>query len=168
MPMVSAAVQAGLKSRDIALKDVVMTDVSPYTLGVATLDTTIPGANTMYVTPIIQRNAIVPISRTLSLTTVKDNQKVVDVAIYQGENLRPESNVHLGSLAVPVPPKPEGEAMERQITCRVRPNEEAALKAAAKASGLTLAHWMRPPSTCRACTRRWPRPARKCRACWRK
>ena len=104
-----AAIQAGLVGRDAGLEDVVMTDVSPYTLGVATIDTAIPGERSLYVTPIIQRNAIVPISRTLSLTTVKDNQKIVNVAIYQGENLRPESNVHLGSIDVPVPPKPEGE-----------------------------------------------------------
>jgi molecular chaperone HscC len=104
-----AATQAGLVRRDAGLKDVVMTDVSPYTLGVATLDTTTPGVSNLYVSPIIQRNAIVPISRTLRLTTVRDNQASVSVDVYQGEHLRPESNVHLGSLDVTVPARKEGE-----------------------------------------------------------
>jgi molecular chaperone HscC len=104
-----AATQAGLVRRDAGLKDVVMTDVSPYTLGVATLDTANASAQTLHVSPIIQRNAVVPISRTLRLTTVKDNQTSVSVDVYQGEHLRPENNVHLGSLDVTLPPKKEGE-----------------------------------------------------------
>lgn len=104
-----AATQAGLVRRDAGLKDVVMTDVSPYTLGVATLDTVNTSAPALHVSPIIQRNAVVPISRTLRLTTVKDNQTSVSVDVYQGEHLRPENNVHLGSLDVTVPPKKEGE-----------------------------------------------------------
>jgi predicted HicB family RNase H-like nuclease len=38
---------------------------------------------------------------------------------------------------------PEGEAMDRQLTCRVRRSEEAAMKAAAAKAGLSLAQWMR-------------------------
>lgn len=41
------------------------------------------------------------------------------------------------------PPMPEGEAMDRQFTCRVRRSEEASMKAAAAKSGLSLAQWMR-------------------------
>jgi molecular chaperone HscC len=112
-----AATQAGLVRRDAGLKDVVMTDVSPYTLGVATLDTVNTSAPALHVSPIIQRNAVVPISRTLRLTTVKDNQTSVSVDVYQGEHLRPENNVHLGSLDVTVPPKKEGaESIEVRFT----------------------------------------------------
>ena len=41
------------------------------------------------------------------------------------------------------PPMPEGEAMDRQLTCRVRRSEEKAMKASAAAAGLSLAQWMR-------------------------
>ena len=112
-----AATQAGLVRRDAGLKDIVMTDVSPYTLGVATVDTSIRNEHTMYVAPVIQRNAIVPVSRTIHLTTIQDNQKVVQVEVYQGENLRPESNVLLGSIEAPVTPKPKGEeSIEVRLT----------------------------------------------------
>lgn len=40
-------------------------------------------------------------------------------------------------------PLPEGEALSKQITCRVRPTEEASMRAAAEAKGLSLAEWMR-------------------------
>lgn len=40
-------------------------------------------------------------------------------------------------------PLPKGEALDRQITCRVRATEEAEMKAAAEAKGLSLAAWMR-------------------------
>ena len=112
-----AATQAGLMRRDAGLKDIVMTDVSPYTLGVATVDTSVRNEHSMYVAPVIQRNAIVPISRTIHLTTIQDNQKVVQVEVYQGENLRPESNVYLGSIEAPVTPKPKGEeSIEVRLT----------------------------------------------------
>ena len=112
-----AATQAGLVRRDGGLKDIVMTDVSPYTLGVATLDVTNRSEPTLYVSPVIQRNAVVPISRTIRLTTIKDDQTTVSVDVYQGEHLRPESNVHLGSLDVTVPAKREGdESIEVRFT----------------------------------------------------
>ncbi|MFT3731718.1 MAG: molecular chaperone HscC [Hyphomicrobium sp.] len=107
-----AATQAGLVGRDAGLRDVVMTDVSPYTLGIALLDwntTKNIGERSKYVSPVIHRNAIVPISRSIVICTAVDNQTYVEVEVYQGENLRPESNVFLGSFKVAVPPKPKGQ-----------------------------------------------------------
>lgn len=101
-----AAVQAGLAARDAALKDIVMTDVCPHTLGIAATDTS-SGDRGEHVSPIIHRNAVVPISRTAEYTTVEDNQSVINVRVYQGENLRPESNVLLGSLSIQVPRAPK-------------------------------------------------------------
>lgn len=48
------------------------------------------------------------------------------------------------------PALPPDEAMSKQITCRVRPSEEAAMKAVAEARGLTLAEWMRQTLTAAA------------------
>jgi molecular chaperone HscC len=98
-----AAIQAGLHKRDDALKDIVMTDVSPYTLGVAALEDARSDRQLLSVIPLIERNAVVPISRSKHFFTSADNQRVVSVDVYQGENLRPENNVHLGSLKIDVP-----------------------------------------------------------------
>jgi molecular chaperone HscC len=103
-----AAVQSGLVARAGGLKDIVMTDVSPYTLGVAATDKRVEGPTESYVATVIQRNAVVPISRSIQLVTAGDNQSFITVEVYQGENLRPESNVHLGSIRMPVPRGPEG------------------------------------------------------------
>src|SRR5262249_39679962 len=69
-----AAVQAGLKARATALEDVVMTDVCPYTLGVAAVDN-IETADRKYVSAIIERNAVVPISRTKVFSTLQNRQR---------------------------------------------------------------------------------------------
>ncbi len=67
--------------------------------------------------PVIERNAVVPISRTKWLTTIADGQKVISLNVYQGENLRPENNIHLGLLEVPVPQGPAGqESIEVRFT----------------------------------------------------
>jgi molecular chaperone HscC len=104
-----AAVQAGLIDKHQGLKDVVMTDVSPFSMGIETNDergqSTIQGA----FAPIIERNTILPASRRQYFSTLVDNQKQLQVAIYQGEAALARDNVFLGSLMVPVPPKPAGE-----------------------------------------------------------
>jgi molecular chaperone HscC len=112
-----AAIQAGLHKRDAALKDVVMTDVCPYTLGVATVEDARRETRSLHVTPIIERNAVVPISRSKRLVTIEDNQKAISIDVYQGENLRPENNIYLGSLSIEVPPAPAGsEAVDVRFT----------------------------------------------------
>lgn len=100
-----AAVQVGLKARHRALADVVMTDVAPFTLGVAarrSID------SDPVVIPIIERNTVVPVSRAKPFFTLGDDQAEVVVAVFQGEQLKPENNVRLGDLRVAVPPAPAG------------------------------------------------------------
>jgi molecular chaperone HscC len=104
-----AAVQAGLIQRNNALRDVVMTDVCPYTLGVATVDDIDDPTMRTHVSTVIERNAIVPISRSLILSTIRNNQSALAIEVYQGENLRPENNVHLGTIEVKIPRKPKGQ-----------------------------------------------------------
>ncbi|WP_061946090.1 molecular chaperone HscC [Collimonas pratensis] len=105
-----AAVQAGLKMRDSALDEVVMTDVSPYSLGIAISrqvgpNQYIPG----HYLPIIERNMVVPVSRVENITTIQDNQKELHVAIYQGESRLVKDNVYLGTIQFPITPKKAGE-----------------------------------------------------------
>lgn len=96
-----AAVQTGLKTRNAALEDVVMTDVCPYTLGTSAV------VDDMYdnlvIVPIIERNAVVPISESQQFFTIRDKQTQINLDIYQGENMRPEDNILLGDLKVEVP-----------------------------------------------------------------
>jgi molecular chaperone HscC len=102
-----AAVQAGLAARSAALEDTVVTDVSPFTLGVAAQSQ--GDSRSLTVVPLIERNAMVPISRTKPFTTVSDGQKLIRVPVYQGENLRPEGNVLVGEITIDVPPRKAGE-----------------------------------------------------------
>ena len=103
-----ACVQAGLIQRNSALKDIIMTDVCPYTLGVATVDDSDDPTGKLSISAIIERNAVIPISRTITLNTVQKNQKQLNVEVYQGENLRPENNIHLGTIEVGVPRNQKG------------------------------------------------------------
>jgi molecular chaperone HscC len=98
-----AAVQAGLKVRHAALEDVVMTDVCPYTLGISAYSGDADVRGEPVTVPIIERNSIVPISRSNPFVTIKDNQTQINLEVYQGENLKPDNNVHLGTLVVEVP-----------------------------------------------------------------
>ncbi len=103
-----ATVQAGLKARDESLDDVVLTDVCPYSLGTEVVD---PGGSGRagYFLPIIERNSVVPASRVETLQTVEDNQKQLQVNVYQGEHRLVEKNVFLGAIDVKVPNNKAGE-----------------------------------------------------------
>ncbi len=105
-----AAVQAGLKARDAALKEVAVTDVCPFSLGVATGERDASGAvRTGLFSPIIERNITVPVSRVEVLSTLEDGQDHVELHVYQGESRYVTDNVALGKLRIPVPRRPAGE-----------------------------------------------------------
>jgi molecular chaperone HscC len=59
--------------------------------------------------PIIERNTVVPVSRSRNVSTLSDNQKVVRLGIYQGESRLVANNIFLGELEIPVPPRKAGE-----------------------------------------------------------
>ncbi len=104
-----AAVQAGLVAQDAALADRVMTDVAPFTLGVETSKT--QNGKTLLdgiYTPLIERNTVVPASRTTTLTNAADYQKQIVLRIYQGEGRLVRDNIFLGKLEVPIPPDRAG------------------------------------------------------------
>jgi molecular chaperone HscC len=131
-----ATVQAALKARDASVEDVMLTDVCPFTLGIASQRKRPDGKAEMMVAPIIQRNAMIPISRHDVFTTVDDNQSQIKVMVFQGENLKPEHNVHIGSLDVAVPRKPAGqEAIDVRFTYDVNGSMEVEVKVVS--TGLT-------------------------------
>jgi molecular chaperone HscC len=105
-----AAVRAGLQMRDASLEEMVLTDVSPFTLGIGISERT-PAGNFVggFFLPIIERNTVIPASRVKSVTTLEDNQTAITVDIYQGESRLVKDNIQLGSLRVRVPPGKAGE-----------------------------------------------------------
>jgi molecular chaperone HscC len=102
-----AAVQAGLKARDAALDEVVMTDVSPYSLGVEVSVRLDERASSQgHFDPVIERNTPVPVSRSKSYVPTTEGQSMIDLEIYQGESRMVRDNIHLGRLRVMLPRAP--------------------------------------------------------------
>lgn len=106
-----AAVQAALKNHSTGvLKEMILTDVSPYTLGTSISVKKDKGYyESGYFMPIIERNTVVPVSRVERLYTIHDNQKVINIDIVQGESRLSKDNIFLGEINIPVPPKKGGE-----------------------------------------------------------
>ena len=96
-----AGIQAAMKKRDKTLKEIVLTDVCPFTLGTNT-SVEKPGGyyESGHFFPIIERNTIIPVSRVERLYTVRDNQKKITVEILQGESRLAKDNILLGELSV--------------------------------------------------------------------
>lgn len=104
-----AAVQAALKAGDEAVEDMVVTDVAPFTLGVATSTKMGTKVVSGLFAPILERGTVLPASRVDRLYTLDDDQQRVDVGVYQGEHALCGENVHLGTYAVDgLPPGPAG------------------------------------------------------------
>lgn len=98
-----AAVAAGMKARDSALQEVVLTDVCPYTLGTQVSRMGPDGKErTGYFHPIIQRNSVVPVSREDVFHPIRDEQKFLRIDVYQGESPTVDRNIKLGELQVPL------------------------------------------------------------------
>jgi molecular chaperone HscC len=101
-----AAVAAGMKARDQALEEIVLTDVCPYTLGIATSRADENGRRTEgHFAPLIERNATVPVSRVERFFPAHDWQTELKLEVYQGESPRVVNNVRLGELHFPLPRK---------------------------------------------------------------
>lgn len=105
-----AAIQAAMKERNEAVREFILTDVCPFTLGTEVVvdreDGTKEGG---HYCPIIERNTVIPASRTERLYTVRDNQTKLNVNVLQGESRFAANNLSLGELEVKVPAKKAGE-----------------------------------------------------------
>jgi molecular chaperone HscC len=105
-----AAVRAGLSARSADLVERVMTDVSPFTLGVETASRRGPDVVLHGIfMPIIERNTIIPASRSQILQTITDNQEEINLRIFQGEARLARDNVQLGNVRVYIPRGPAGQ-----------------------------------------------------------
>lgn len=105
-----AGIQAGLKTKQRGLKEIVLTDVCPYTLGIETVRVGPAGRLELgHFLPIIERNSTVPLSRVERVTTLIEDQPKIQVKIFQGESRRTQNNVKLSELVIAIPPAPAGE-----------------------------------------------------------
>ena len=94
-----AAVQGGVLSGDV--KDILLLDVTPLTLGIETLGGVM--------TPIIPRNTTIPTRKSETFSTAADNQSSVEVHVTQGERQMSKDNKTLGKFQLTgIPPAPRG------------------------------------------------------------
>ena len=96
---IGAAVQGGILSGDV--KDVLLLDVTPLTLGIETLGSVR--------TPLIERNSTIPTSKSQVFSTAADNQPSVEIHVLQGEREMAADNKSLGKFILDgIPPAPRG------------------------------------------------------------
>ena len=102
-----AGICAGMKARSGDLRELVLTDVCPFTLGINVLNEAQPGRALM--SPIIERNSVLPTSKEGTYYTARDGQHLLDIKVYQGEQRYCGENTYLGHVEIAVPPAPRGE-----------------------------------------------------------
>lgn len=125
---------AGLKEGKLNIHGLIMTDICPFTLGVAVNNRQNPEEPLM--SPIIERNSLLPCSKSDIYSTVSDNQKMLRIKVYQGDNLFCSQNRFLGDVAIDVPPAPKGrESVEVRFTYDISGILE--LEATSKTTGKT-------------------------------
>ena len=96
-----AAIQAAILGGETEVKDVLLLDVTPLTLGIETLGEVM--------TPLIERNATIPTSKSQVFSTAADSQTSVEIHVLQGERPIARDNRTLGRFILDgIPPAPRG------------------------------------------------------------
>ncbi|KXG76314.1 Hsp70 family protein [Thermotalea metallivorans] len=118
-----AAVQAGIKSGALAKSGLIVTDVAPFSMGIAVLKewkfmAFRPGGFCV----IIPRNTTIPVTRTEKFTTTHDGQTAVSIEIYQGEHEWVKHNCRLGEFLLEGIPANRAGAEVIEVTFRYNLN----------------------------------------------
>jgi molecular chaperone DnaK len=122
---VGAALQAGVLGGEV--RDVVLLDVTPLSLGVETLGGVM--------TRLIDRNTTIPTRKTEVFSTAEDNQTAVDIHVLQGERPMARDNITLGRFRLEgIPPAPRG-LPQIEVTFDIDANGILNVKAQDKATG---------------------------------
>lgn len=122
---IGAAIQGGVLGGEV--KDVLLLDVTPLTLGIETLGSVS--------TPLIPRNTTIPSSKSETFSTASDNQTSVEINVLQGERPMASDNKSLGRFILDgIPPAPRG-VPQVEVTFDIDANGILNVSAKDKASG---------------------------------
>jgi molecular chaperone DnaK len=122
---VGAAIQGGVLAGDV--KDVLLLDVTPLSLGLETLGGVM--------TKLIERNSTIPTKKSETFSTAEDNQTAVDIHILQGERAMAADNMTLGKFRLEgIPPAPRG-IPQIEVTFDIDANGILNVSAVDKATG---------------------------------
>jgi molecular chaperone DnaK len=122
-----AAIQGGIIAGDSSVKDILLVDVIPLSLGIETLG----GVNTV----LIEKNTAIPTSKSQVFSTAADNQPAVEVHVSQGERPMAIDNKSLGKFNLDgIPPAPRG-VPQVEVTFDIDSNGILNVKAVDKGTG---------------------------------
>lgn len=122
---IGAAIQGGVLGGEV--KDVLLLDVTPLTLGLETLGSVL--------TPLIERNTTIPVRKSQVFSTADDNQTAVDIHVLQGERPMAADNMSLGRFRLEgIPMSPRG-IPQVEVTFDIDANGILNVSAKDKASG---------------------------------
>lgn len=124
---IGAAIQGGILSKETTVKDLLLLDVTPLSLGLETLGGVF--------TKIIERNTTLPTSKTQTFSTATDGQTVVEIAVYQGERPIAKDNKQLACFELTgIAPAPRG-VPQIDVTFDIDANGILSVSAVDRATG---------------------------------
>lgn len=91
----------GIKQRDESIKDVVVTDICPFSLSTSTYNEQNPDLELS--TVLIPKNSVLPTSKKMTLRTVHKGQTKVNISVFQGQAMYAKENLFLGQAFIHVP-----------------------------------------------------------------
>ena len=122
---IGAAIQGGVLGGEV--KDILLLDVTPLSLGVETMGSVM--------TVMIERNTTIPVRKTETYSTAADNQTAVDIHVLQGERPMAQDNMSLGRFRLDgIPPAPRG-VPQVEVTFDIDANGILHVTAKDKATG---------------------------------